>query len=314
MGDNHVTRFLIRRSRLLLCLFLFLALLTCIGTSSAYRFLHVSRYSETWLRARVDGAIAQGLDHLFRERVFARDLSQRGEPAVHHYLLDQVLELNPHAGLQGQMHRVREANERLLEWRAFASLPNWPAQAFDTSEKEAIKAAIRHNQDYRYNFWILHALHPEWTALPTNEAAALFQFPEKLRTSYDLTHAVVAYVWLKAASPRIADRLNIDTLLQYALKRIRRLQDFAPKAGDTYFERLAVLFLAEHSPKINVRWIERIIECQNADGGWTWNPSYLSVARELAGFHPGPTRKSAAHPTLLALYTLTHYRRIHMAR
>jgi hypothetical protein len=205
------------------------------------------------------------------------------------------------------MRHSEELNRDYFEWKAYQHLRPGDTNVLTDDDKIRIRYAVRNSPDRPYDEWLVHAFYPDWTELAPEQRDWLFGDISRLKSTYDLTHALLAYLWMKESSPSRAAERGVDARIPEVVRRIYEIQRFAITANDTYFERLVLLYMAEQNPKMQKRWIERILESQNRDGGWTWNPSYAAPLRQLLRLGPEDRRDSDPHPTFLALYVLAHY-------
>ncbi|UCD28274.1 MAG: hypothetical protein JSV03_14495 [Planctomycetota bacterium] len=101
--------------------------------------------------------------------------------------------------------------------------------------------------------------------------------------------------------PRVTDQL-----LEELCRRIARENTMDLRANDLYFERAAFILMAGHPEMIKRRWIERIIENQNNDGGWR-DPWYFFGSTGQWGH----LSSSNSHSTMLALWALYRVRYVY---
>ena len=261
-----------------------------------FAFCNVPRHSAEWTARQLDDAIARGLDYLHGSAAFARPLAEGGESAMHHYLLGLVLARQDHPALRAQMAVARQANEFATGWRFFFGLPGWPREELTEEDRQSIRSCIA-KPDNRYGAWILHSLNPDSTELPAEESHALFEDPAQLRGSYDLTHALISYHF-------IAGSRNVAPLIERTNRRLRRIQAWSPRCGDSAIERIALWSILQPPHPVPRRALERILNNQNADGGWSEKPGWGRTLQEAVGWNPRDA-VSQPHPTFLALLALT---------
>ena len=278
------------------------------GASGLYyhAFCNWPMHSEAWLQDRIDAAVVKGLDYLHTAGTFGQLVTEGGESPPHHYFLELVLKRHDHPGLREQMARAKNINRDNWEWRSFYGMPGWPRRDLTVVDRRHIKYAVAHSEDNYYGEWLLHGLYPERTKLRPEEEMRLFKDTSLLEHSYQLTHALVAYLWLKQTNPTVAAERDVDRLISEVTARLYRAQSWEPCTSDIFNERVAFLLFAGDDPPINRRWIERIILSQNTDGGWTYHKSIGRTLGQLLGIDPGQGA-SHTHATFLALYALTYY-------
>ncbi len=286
-------------------------ILAAVGLAFAcvyyYAFGNVPMHGSPWVAGRVDNVIHRGLDYLHETGTFGMHVEEGGEAPPHHFFLERVLDLEDHAGLREQMNRGRQINEDHREWRMYLGMPGWPRPRHTTLHRRLIQHAVASSPKNPYAAWLVHSLYPDWTELPPAERQRLFVDTGQLTTSYDLTHALLAYLWLERAAPGLAAELETDRLIREVSDRLYRIQTWDVRTSDIYNERVAFWLYMEDGPPIRRRWIERIMLSQNPDGGWTFDSSVARTLKQMVGMG-GHDAASDPHATFLALFALTHYR------
>ena len=172
-------------------------------------------------------------------------------------------------------------------WRALLE-PDWRVDA-----DELHKTMQQENID---NKWILYAIAAE-KAKMTPEEIGLFD-PDRWK-SRQLTHQLWAIIHLRE---RESNAGNYDSLIEHLCQRITNdlWDDMAVE--DIYIQKVAFVMRAGHQEMINRRWIERIIENQNPDGGWDdrWMYFFRSIPKPALR----PSAGSNQHATVQALWLL----------
>jgi len=204
------------------------------------------------------------------------------------------------------MEEGRRLNDDNWQWRTFFGMPGWPRYKLTALDRSRIEHAVSNCQDKFYAAWLLHGLYPAWTKLPPKEEDRLLVDTTKLTHSYHMTHALLAYVWMKRVDPVVAESRHVDTLIRDLTQRLYVRQTWDPCTSDIYNERVAFFLYLDDPPPIKRRWIERILVSQNEDGGWSFNKSIPRTLGQFVGLDP-ETQKSYPHATFLALYALTEY-------
>ena len=271
-----------------------------------YAFGNIPMHTASWVADRTEPAISRGLDFLQRTGTFGATLENGGEAPTHHFFLERVLRHHQHAPLREQMARGKELNKNHWEWVALSGMPGWPRPSLSAWDRHQIRYAVQHSADNHYWEWIVHALYPNWTSLTATEEHKLFLNTDRLVHSADLTHALLAYVWLEKKAPDIARKRETTRLISEVNNRLYRAQTWDARTGDLYNERVAFWQYMDDGPLIRQRWIERILLSQNSDGGWTFDPSVRMTLYQMLGLSPRE-QPSSAHSTFLALYALTRY-------
>ncbi len=295
-----------RRRRILITL---LFVLLAAPWAYYYAFTNCPMHGRDWLAERIDPAIVSGLDYLYEAGTFGKHVSEGGEAPVHHYFLEQVLERQDHSGLRSHMAHARRINTDHWEWQMLTGIPGWRDVELSSFEIKRIKDAVANSSTNPHSVWVAHALHPRWTTLPPREQERLFHDTGKLETSYDLTHALLAYVWLKKTAPVTAESVEADRLIAEVSERLYGIQTWDARTSDIYNERVAFWLYMEDGPPVRRRWIERIVASQNEDGGWPFHPSLRRTLGQLIGADTG-VAASSPHATFLALYALAEYREL----
>lgn len=114
--------------------------------------------------------------------------------------------------------------------------------------------------------------------------------PRTLDTEYGVTHAVLAYQWLKengcmADTPGFAD---------FQAKIAPALTDIITKGGmrrDVGYESVAMMYYAGCGDAVDKAWLDEVAAAQQADGGWAYA-------------HDPEKGVSDGRPTVLALWAL----------
>ena len=271
-----------------------------------YAFRNIAFHSEEWVASRIDGCIRDGLDYIAREGTFARSVEADGEPPPHHFFLERTLDLEEHPELRRQIAEGKRVNRDNDEWRMYFGMPGWPRQELTATDEYRFAMAAKSPQSLAYAVWFSYALYPRLVNLPDNHKRVLLQEPERLKPGYDLTHALMAYLWMREMNPVEAKRDDVDRLIGHVNARLYDEQSAAIATSDLYNERVAFFLYQEDGPPIRQRWIERIMMSQNDDGGWTFEPSTMRSIAQMFGLDP--TGISNPHASFLAVYALTKYR------
>jgi hypothetical protein len=237
-----------------------------------------------------------------------------GEPRVHHYFLEKILQLEDDPRLREHMARAQLLNEYHWEWRTWAGLPGWPRPSFSPEDCRKIMNAVadsspESNPRAYYCQWLVYAIYPQWTSLSTREQERLFYNTRNLVSSYHLTHALLSYCWLKDSDPALARALEVDRLISEVNARLARHQTWDARTADISNERVAFWLHLDNGPPINRRWIERIILSQNPDGGWPFDPKLSRLLQQMVGLS-GHDDQSDPHATFLGVYALLKYREL----
>ncbi len=170
-------------------------------------------------------------------------------------------------------------------WKALID-PNRPinqTEFSNTIEKENID-----------NKWILYAIGKEKTDI-TPEQIGLFNYNKW--KGRKLTHQLWAIIHLRERS---LSNDNIERLIEHLSNRIVKQLNSDIAVVDIYIQRIAFVLRAGHPDKIRRRWIERVIENQDMDGGW--NDQWLCFT---SGRRPVlKSKPTNPHTTIQALWLL----------
>ncbi|MEM2099369.1 MAG: hypothetical protein QXU99_06490 [Candidatus Bathyarchaeia archaeon] len=131
------------------------------------------------------------------------------------------------------------------------------------------------------------ALYCDRFGLPDDYAATLER--EANRGGYYLTHVLLALIWIEenGCEPPVPNEF-----IQNIYQSTAALIGVDPVVEDLELEAAAFLYLAGRGDLVSNAFIDRVIEAQNDDGGWT-------------RFHETPGN-SDWHATVLGLFILLH--------
>jgi len=280
--------------------------LACLAFVYYHAFCNWPLHGEAWTRERIGPAIERGFDYLYKTGTFGRSVDEGGESPPHHLFLELVLARHDHPGLREQMARGRAINDANWEWRTFFGMPGWPRDRLTALDRSRIEYAVNHSEDNVYAEWLLYGLYPSWTKLRPGEEDRLFVDTSQLGHSYQLTHALLMYVWMSRVDPAAAEARHVDRLIRETADRLYMRQSWDPCTSDIYNERVAFFLYMDDPPPIKRRWIERILLSQNIDGGWSFDKSAVRTLGQFVGYEY-ETEPSYPHGTFLALYALSEY-------
>jgi hypothetical protein len=124
-------------------------------------------------------------------------------------------------------------------------------------------------------------------------------FPEVLEKSireggYAATHGLLSLIWIRENRCQVT---LPDGLPDRMYDRVAEIVDESPgMVNDLKLEAAAFLCLARQAKRVDLRFVQHVVQIQNADGGWG-RPS------EVDPEHPD---RSSWHSTILALLLLLH--------
>jgi hypothetical protein len=179
------------------------------------------------------------------------------------------------------------ATDSLSLWRRLVD-PTWPR----------VQGALRSELDLyqEYQRWMLYGAAPDLVPLTAEERDNMFS-PDRYWWG-KRTHQLFALLFYRDRKPETA---GLASLIDTLAVRIAREQRWDVRVTDLYFQRAAFLLAAGRPDLVQRRWIERILDHQQSDGGWieAWH-----------GFGPGAfafttaTQHSTSHPTVQAAWIL----------
>lgn len=262
------------------------------------------RYDGEWLRVRLDESLDAGYEYLYQSAAFRKSLANGGQHPLHHYMLEQALNLRPHRGLLAQLKEARDKNQMDPDCSVWFPLTGHGPVEKSGWDRTRYQAAVEQNPMY-YGSWFIFAAYPNELRLPTVLVERLFDNVDLLEGSYDLAHAHMTYQFLQHRKSN--GGLSEETVArakECVNRRLWAMHERAITVGDAYIERLAIWSL--DGGAIRQRWIERIVESQGSDGGWVIAPSYL---RRIQGLLNVTQREetSGVHATFLAVVAISHY-------
>jgi len=173
--------------------------------------------------------------------------------------------------------------------------PNWPVSAAEI-KREVNGVAV----DYK---WMLYAVARQEAGI-NPEKIGLFDRQRWHRRQ--LTHQVFALTLLRDRYG--SDKLR-DELLEHLCERVRGDLNLNIAVVDIYIQRATFVLRAGFPQKIRRRWIERIIDNQQSDGGWNdrWLCFTTTRRKLIFDFSETPSHQHATLQAIAALY-LVKYR------
>lgn len=172
-------------------------------------------------------------------------------------------------------------------WRRLVD-PDWPS----------VQAVLRPTLDtyQEYQRWLLFGAAPDYVQLTAEERANMFS-PDKYWWG-KRTHQLFALVFYRARKPETA---GLASLIDTLSAGIAREQRWDVRMTDLYIQRAAILLAAGRPDLVERRWVERMLDNQQPDGGWceSWH-----------GLGPGAfaftlaSPRSTSHPSVQAAWVL----------
>ena len=130
------------------------------------------------------------------------------------------------------------------------------------AEVPAIRVANSHGQ-FNEVLWDAYAIAPDRISIAAEDRASMFS-----RTKYSWgarQHQILALIMYRdynGSSP------ELDNTLNYLAEKIARDAHYDFRVTDSYVQRTAFVLAAGRPDLIRPRWLDRILDHQNADGSW----------------------------------------------
>lgn len=232
------------------------------------------RVSRPQFETRLDHGLEQGIAWV---DAHAGPMLAEANPALFHMLAD----------MHARAHDPRLA--RLVA--AYLGLPGdsiWRKAVDPRREgRLPLQGDIDRLQDYQR--WMLFALAAPAVTLTDEDRASMFA-PDAHHWG-SLTHQLLAVHWYRisqGASP------ETDALVRHLCKRIATEATWDLRVTDLYLQRTSFLLAAGCSDLVERRWVERILDNQEPDGGWTsswhgWGPALFRFTWRPQSSNPHTT-------------------------
>ena len=151
-------------------------------------------------------------------------------------------------------------------------------------------------QEYIDNKWTIYSIAPE-SANVTPEELKLFE-PDYWHDRR-LNHQLWALIHLRQTQ---GPAEKLDALIEHLCERISKSQRFDVAVVDLYIQKAAFVLNAGFPQKVRRRWLERIIDNQQPDGGW--NDKWLIFTSRKRPTFSLSRPTSNQHTTIQALWAL----------
>ena len=147
-----------------------------------------------------------------------------------------------------------------------------------------------------YLRWIAHAFSPEDVPL-TDEDRESMLAPYRHRRG-SATHQLYALMQVRGHG---RTSMNVDDLIDTVCERIATEASLDIRVTDLYLQRVAFILAAGRPDLIKRRWVERILDHQQPDGGFLnswhgWGPGVFTLHFK--------TERSTAHATIQGVWLL----------
>jgi len=145
-----------------------------------------------------------------------------------------------------------------------------------------------------YEPWFAHAVAPTEYPLSAEALANMFS-PDKYRTG-SATHQLLALYLYRNHNGATPD---LDRVIRHISMRIASEASIDFRVTDLYLQRIAFLLAAGQPDLVKRRWVERALNAQQPDGGWSYS---------WYGWQPKPYRfrfvqeSSTSHPTAQGMW------------
>ena len=151
-----------------------------------------------------------------------------------------------------------------------------------------------------YQRWILYAIGCDQLPIPP-EAQRRLLLPDGYRTG-QLTHQFLALYFYGryCAYGPIADQAR--ALMPHLAERIAQEAALDFRLTDLYLQRIVCLLLAGRTDLVRPRWVERVLDAQQVDGGWKYN--WYGWDSRIFRFHLAQ-QPASAHTTAQGLWLVS---------
>lgn len=147
--------------------------------------------------------------------------------------------------------------------------------------------------------WDAYALAPDKISLAAADRASMFSLTKYVwgARQHQLL-ALVMYRDYNGTSP------ELDTALNYIAAKVSRDERYDFRVSDSYIQRTAFVLGAARPDLIRSRWVDRILDNQNADGSWSycWYGWCRGVFEFSTDYRTDATR--SGHTTIQAAWAL----------
>jgi hypothetical protein len=192
--------------------------------------------------------------------------------------------------------RLRSIRDRFLNDKSFDRFslwhrlvdPDWPT----------IRPALRRELDVyqEYQRWALYGAAPDYVELTADERENLFS-PDKYWWGRR-THQLFALLLYRTRKPETP---GLTSLIDTLSVGIAREQRWDGRVTDLYIQRIAFLLSSGRPDLVQRRWVERMLDNQQPDGGWC--PSWHGLGPGAFQFTLSSPR-STSHSTVQAAWAL----------
>jgi hypothetical protein len=152
---------------------------------------------------------------------------------------------------------------------------------------DSLKQFYSETDDIRH--LMLWAANPDKLDFDSICSQTVFKYAQKKSNIRQTAHVAIAYKWAQIQMPDKAEiyfgpfTKKLVSALIFAIKSEK-------KPNDNMFEGLIGLICLGKSHLIKNKWKKMVVNNQNADGGWAWEPEQSKI--------------SHVHPTVLAIWIL----------
>ncbi len=303
-----LTRAIPRRITRVLTLVSLCSVITGLGF-----FLRVNFLGTPISTSRLDRAIGQAQHFLYESGHFERLNPGEGTNPIDAWFVYESLRTSPSSELLDTVSRAQSKMRAMPKWHLFVPLPGESEFVRSPALRGEIVRLMtqpdRRGDTSLWNLWICAGLHADIAELDPASEARFLGAHWRDWYGYSLTHRFLSYHYMQELHPEHARRRGVLEAFEKAAVTIMLESHIDPFVSDLYIERVAFLLLPDRIPLgFRKRWIDRILDAQNSDGGWTFARAPSQTSRDLLGLSRSlEETPSSTHATFLAVYALTRY-------
>ena len=188
--------------------------------------------------------------------------------------------------------RLRQITDDFLR---LSSTSPWRRMVDEDAEFRLLPhAKVAQYQDYQR--WILYALAPDFVDLPEDDVASMFD--DSAHYWGSLNHQLFSlYIYRKYQG----NTPELEALVNHLCERVafEGVWDF--RVTDLYLQRVAFLLAAGRPDLVRRRWVERLLDKQESDGGW--EPAWYGWGPDIFRFTL-KRRPPDAHATVQGMWVV----------
>lgn len=147
-------------------------------------------------------------------------------------------------------------------WQAFFHPGQFRNARFSSGEYAAL---VEYQQYFLYGLTCSAQLAQEPSIQQQNDPGFCWQGARAMRPAC-VTHQLMGYRMLKRNT---CDVDNIDSKISVLQDAIVKQLTYDPRVVDVYLQRVLMLVESGARHRVNSRWLQRVIDAQREDGGWS---------------------------------------------